>query len=129
MLKLLLIAVGGATGSVLRYLVAGWSQQLAGSGFPLGTLVVNCSGCLLIGFLGALFSPLSPHLVREEYRVAILIGLLGGFTTFSTFGWETFTLINAGQFARAAGNVAGSVLIGLAGVWLGYRCGERLFGL
>jgi CrcB protein len=124
-LKLGLIALGGGLGSVLRYLIAGWVQPLARLGFPLGTLVVNVTGCLAIGFLHAYFNP---RLVREEYRIAILVGVLGGYTTFSTFGYETFTLTRAGEFARAAANVLLSVLLGLAAVWIGYRVGQRLFG-
>ncbi|MCP4248982.1 MAG: fluoride efflux transporter CrcB [bacterium] len=126
MVKLLLIAAGGGVGAVLRYLVAGWGQRLGDGSFPWGTLIVNCSGCLAIGFLAALFA--GPHLIREEYRVAILVGLLGAFTTFSTFGWETFALANTGQFALAAVNLVASNGVGLLAVWLGYRVGGHWFG-
>ncbi len=126
MLKILLIAAGGGAGSVLRYLMAGWVQRIAGATFPAGTLLVNVTGCLAIGVLSALFSA---TLVREEYRMAILVGVLGGFTTFSTFGLETFSLLNSGQALRALANVLLSVCVGVAAVWLGYRLGERVFGV
>jgi CrcB protein len=127
MLKIILaIAAGGAVGSVGRYALGGLVQAATGGTFPLGTLVVNVAGCLLIGSLGAYFA--GPHLVGETWRAALLIGLLGSFTTFSTFGWETFELINDGQFARASLNVLGSVAIGLAAVWLGYRITEHWVG-
>lgn len=127
MTKLLFIAIGGAIGAVLRYSVAGWAQRATTGAFPLGTLAVNLSGCLAIGFLGALFA--GPWLVREEYRFGILVGLLGGFTTFSTFGWETFSLSNDGQFGLAAANLLLSNALGLFAVWLGYRVAEKFYGL
>lgn len=123
--KLVLIAAGGAIGALLRYGVAGVVQKWAGPGFPAGTLVINVLGCFLIGLLGALFAA---SLVREEYRLFVLVGVLGSFTTFSTFGWETFELMNDGQFLRAAINTLASVIIGLAGVWIGYRIGEMWGG-
>ncbi len=126
MLKLVLIAAGGAVGALLRYAVSGSAQKLTSGTFPVGTLCVNVTGCILIGFFGALFA--GPHLVREEYRVALLIGLLGAFTTFSTFGWETFSLANAGQFWLAGLNIALSNGAGLVAVVLGYRLGTKWFG-
>lgn len=125
-LKLLMIAVGGGVGALLRYALAGWGQGLAGDSFPAGTLLVNAVGCLAIGVLGAAFA--GPHMVREEYRVALLVGVLGAFTTFSTFGWETMMLANDGQFRLAALNVILSNGIGLTAVWLGYRLATRWFG-
>jgi CrcB protein len=127
MTKLLFIAIGGGIGAVLRYSVGGWAQRLTQGSFPVGTLAVNLSGCLAIGFLGALFA--GPWLVREEYRFGILVGLLGGFTTFSTFGWETLSLSNEGQFGMALGNILLSNALGLFAVWLGYRVAERIYGL
>lgn len=126
MFKLLLIAAGGAVGSVMRYLVAGWGQSLIGGWFPLGTLVVNVTGCLLIGALAAFFA--GPQLVREEYRVALLVGVLGAYTTYSTFGWETLTLARDGQLRLALVNLLLSNVLGLAAVWFGYRVTEQWFG-
>jgi CrcB protein len=124
--KLLLIGVGGGIGSVLRYLVAGWGQSLTDSAFPLGTLIVNVSGCLLVGFLGALLT--GSVLVREEHRIAILIGVLGGYTTFSTFGRETFLLAGDREYMFALLNLLLSNGLGLTAVWLGHRAAERWFG-
>ncbi len=126
MMKLVMIALGGGVGAVMRYGVSGWGQRLTTGTFPLGTLVVNVSGCLVIGLLGALFA--GPHLVREEYRVAVLVGVLGSFTTFSTFGAESFSLLNDGQVRSALVNILVSNAFGLAAVWFGYRLGERWFG-
>src|SRR5512140_63025 len=127
MIHYVLVALGGGLGSVLRYMVAGWGQKLAPGAFPLGTLVVNIIGCLLIGFLNAAFS--GPIPIRQEYRTALIIGILGGFTTFSAFGWETFSLANDGEHFRAALNILLSVGLGLVAVWIGSRLAERLFGV
>lgn len=116
------VALGGAIGSVARYLVQGWVQTTAESrgrlvAFPWGTLVVNLSGCLAIGLLAGLFQ--ERLLVAPETRSFVLIGILGGYTTFSSFGWETLALARDAGFALALGNVVASVALGLAGVWLG----------
>jgi CrcB protein len=126
MLKFFLIAGGGALGSVLRYLVQGWVQTLSGGVFPLGTLAVNIVGCLAIGFLNKAFT--EALLLRPELRLALTVGVLGGFTTFSAFGWETFSLANDGQTLRAGLNVLLSVGSGLAAVGLGYRLAEHWLG-
>jgi CrcB protein len=125
--KLVWIAIGGGVGSVCRYLLSGWGQRLAGESFPLGTLVVNATGCLLIGLFAAAFG--GALIVREEIRLAILVGVLGGFTTFSTFSLETLALINDGQFGRALANVLLSVTVCMVAVWIGYRVGERWMGV
>jgi CrcB protein len=127
MKTLLCIACGGGLGAVLRYAVSLGCQRLAGGVFPVGTLTVNVTGCLLIGFLGALLS--GPFLLRDELRLGLLVGALGGFTTFSTFGWETFALLNDGEWSRAAANVVGSNVLGLGALWLGYRLAEQLGGV
>lgn len=123
MLKLAMIALGGAAGALLRYGIAGLVQRLSGGTFPVGTMTVNIIGCLAIGIIGAAVT--GPYIIREEYRALILIGLLGSFTTFSTFGWETFELINERQLLRAGANILLSNALGLAGVWLGYRLAVR----
>jgi len=127
MVKLLLVAAGGGMGSVLRYLIAGWGQRLIAGPFPVGTMLVNIVGCFCIGFLNAAFS--GPILIRQEYRIALTIGLLGGFTTFSAFGWETFALANDGQGIRAMMNLLLSVTLCFAAVWIGYRLAEKCFGV
>jgi CrcB protein len=103
MMKWVLIAAGGAFGSVLRYAIQGWVQRLTSGSFPVGTLAVNVSGCMLIGFIAAALT--GPILVREEYRIGLTVGILGGFTTFSAFGLETFNLANDGQLRLALANV------------------------
>ena len=127
MVKILMVAAGGGLGSVLRYLLAGWCQEWTGSSFPIGTLMVNILGCLAIGVLNTLF--LGPIPIREEYRIAVTIGILGGFTTFSTFGWETMSLANDRQWLWAGANMMCSVGLGLAAVWIGTRLAEKWFGV
>ena len=125
--KLLYIAVGGGLGAVLRYLVSGWGQRASGSAtFPWGTLVVNVLGCLAIGALGAAFA--GPHRVREELRLLLLVGILGGFTTYSAFAFETFMLVDERQFARALGNVVLTNGLCLAAAWLAYRLVQQVRG-
>ncbi len=124
--KLILIAMCGGLGAVTRYAVSGWVQRATGSVFPWGTFAVNATGCLLIGLLAAFFA--GPTLVREEYRVAILVGLLGGLTTFSSFGWETLALATDGQWGWAIGNVLLNNAVGLVVAWGGYRIGGFVWG-
>ena len=107
MRQLFLIFLAGGCGSLMRYSVAGWAQRLSGGTFPVGTLIVNTVGCAAIGFLAPLLT--GPVLVREEHRVAVLVGLLGGFTTFSSFGWETVSLAEDGQRWLALANILTSV--------------------
>jgi CrcB protein len=126
MSKVVLIFVGSGLGGVCRYALSGWAQRLGNGSFPLGTLMVNLVGCLVIGFLSAAFA--GRWLVREEYRIAIIVGVIGGFTTFSAFGVETFALLNDGQYVPAVANVAASVVFGLSAVWIGYRLAERWLG-
>lgn len=127
MSKLLWIALGGGGGAVARYVVGGWAQRWSGASFPFGTMTVNVSGCLLIGLAMAKFG--GPHLLRDELRLALVVGFLGGYTTFSTFGYETFMLANEGQPRWALGNMLLTNGLGLAAVWFGYRLGERWFGI
>jgi CrcB protein len=126
MIKLLCIFVGSGLGGLLRYAMQGWVHRATGVSFPAGTLVVNVLGCLVIGFLTALVT--GPVLMREEYRIGLTVGLLGGFTTFSTFGLETFALANEGQIWWAVLNVVLSCGCGLIAVWFGYRVAENVFG-
>jgi fluoride exporter len=127
---LLAVTAGGALGSAARWLLAGWAQrrtaELGGAAgiFPVGTLAVNLVGCFLVGCLATLFE--ERLTLAPATRVFVLVGLLGGFTTFSTFGYETIALLRAGGFAPAMLNVGASVLLGLAGVWLGMALGRAL---
>jgi len=126
-MKYALIMVGGAVGSLLRYILQGWGQALTNDTFPLGTLGVNVVGCFAIGFLNYLLT--GPWPIRAEYRIGLLVGLLGGFTTFSSFGWETFSLANEGQGMRAMMNMLLSITVGFIAVWLGFRLAERWYGV
>lgn len=111
------IAIGGAIGSVLRYLVQTQSAQWFGSDFPYGTLLVNVVGSLLIGFLS--FTLVHRLNVPEEVRMTLLVGFLGGFTTFSTFSLETIALMQQGSFLSAFSNVILSVGLCLMACFLG----------
>ena len=94
----LLIALGGAAGSLLRYSLGGAVQRLSASGFPVGTLVVNVSGCFIIGVLVRQFMNMQ---LSPDLRALLIVGFCGGFTTFSTFSAETLGLIEGGEYARA----------------------------
>ncbi len=116
---ILLAGLGGFIGSAGRYLVGGWVHALMPFGtFPLGTLVVNVSGCFLIGLLGGLVE--ARQLFGPDLRVFLLIGVLGGFTTFSSFAYETLALSRDAEILRALLNVAAQVVLGLGVAWLGY---------
>jgi CrcB protein len=112
----LLIAVGGAAGSVLRYAVGRAVQGASASGFPIGTMVVNVSGCFLIGILVRQFLNMQ---VSPELRALLIVGFCGGFTTFSTFSAETIGLIEGGEYARAASYVVLSVALCLGATFAG----------
>ncbi len=128
MLKWTMIAAGGAAGTLLRYAVSGLVQRWGGETFPFGTLVVNSIGCLLIGFIGGVVLT-GTVLWREEYQAAVMIGLLGGLTTFSSFGWESLSLARDGQLGWAMGNIALNNGIGLLAVWIGYRAAVATQGV
>ncbi|WP_456385170.1 fluoride efflux transporter CrcB [Desulfolithobacter sp.] len=116
--RLAIIGMGGFTGAVLRYLVSGWVQDRSGSiVFPFGTMAVNMLGCLVIGLLSQLVE--TRGMLSVETRAFVLIGLLGAFTTFSTFGNETLNLIRDGRMGLATANAGSQVVVGLLMVWLG----------
>ncbi len=127
MLKWLMIALGGAVGSLLRYSFQGWVQRLVGGTFPVGTLVVNVTACFILGFLGGIFA--GPQLIREEYRIGLTVGVLGGYSTFSTFGLESFNLANDSEYGLAMLNMVVSCVAGFIAVWIGYRVAERWAGV
>ena len=117
--KLLLIGAGGFIGSILRYVVGGAVQTLSQSiAFPYGTLAVNILGCFGIGFLSELVD--TRAFISTDTRAFLIVGILGGFTTFSAFGNETMNLIRDGEATLAMMNVGTQVLLGLGAVWLGY---------
>lgn len=117
-MKLCIIGAGGFVGAVLRYQVSGWVQYRSGSiVFPFGTMSVNLIGCFVIGFLAYLIE--SRSLLSSETRGFLLIGLLGSFTTFSTFGNETLALIRGNRLELAVLNAGIQVFAGVCMVWLG----------
>ncbi len=120
MLKLLLVGAGGFAGAIARYLVSGWVYRFSPltSALPVGTLAVNVGGCLLIGFLHGLVE--TRQLLTPETRLLLFIGFLGSFTTYSTFGYETFNLARDGQLAELLLNIALHLLFGLSAVWFGH---------
>ncbi|MBI5649661.1 MAG: fluoride efflux transporter CrcB [Chloroflexi bacterium] len=118
MSNILLVGIGGFIGSILRYLVSGWAQQISRSvEFPYGTLAVNLIGCFIIGALAQLAD--ARGIFSSEARAFVFIGILGGFTTFSSFGNETMNLLRDGESLRAFANVSAHIVLGLGAVWLG----------
>ena len=123
-MQTLAIAGGGAMGALLRFWMSTGIYNVFGRGFPYGTLAVNVLGSLLMGFLYVLLIdklPLGPN-----WRAALLVGLLGAFTTFSTFSMETLNLIEEGELTRAMLNVALSVVLCLLAAWLGVLAGRTV---
>ena len=110
-MRLLLIALFGAIGTLARYGLQGVVQIKAGSIFPYGTLLINLTGCFLLGLVGQL--TLNRMIISPDWRVAIAVGFFGGYTTFSSFGWETAKMLEAGEWLRAGTYVASSVVLGL----------------
>ena len=116
--SIIFVAVGGAFGSVFRYLLGTWTQTASKSlDFPYGTLTVNLLGCFAIGFLAQLAE--ARGVFTSETRAFVFIGILGGFTTFSSFGNETINLLREGENWNALANVSANVIFGLILVWLG----------
>ena len=116
--SVIFVALGGALGSVSRYLLGTWTQTLSKSiDFPYGTLTVNLIGCFLIGTLSQLAE--THGVFTPESRAFVFIGILGGFTTFSSFGNDTINLFRDGETLNALANIGANVIVGLMLVWLG----------
>jgi CrcB protein len=114
------IAIGSAIGGVLRFLCSGLIAERIGEVFPWGTLAVNVAGSFVIGFFFTLTGPDGRLLVGAPARQFVMIGLCGGFTTFSSFSLQTLNLARDGDWLRASTNIVGSVVLCLAAVWLGH---------
>ena len=114
----ILVGLGGFVGSIVRYFVGGWvHRSLSLSTFPVGTLVVNVSGCFLIGLLGGAVA--ARQAFGPDARLFLMIGVLGGYTTFSSFAYETLSLVRDAELARAGANVVLQIVLGLAAAWGG----------
>lgn len=124
MYQILAIAAGGAVGALLRFYVSTGMHALLGRGFPYGTLIVNISGSFVMGFFYVLF--LERLQVTPEVRAALLVGVLGAFTTFSTFSIETLSLLEDGEITKAALNIVLSVSLCILAAWLGVISGRQL---
>ena len=124
MQQLLAIAGGGALGALLRFGMSNNVYRLLGRDFPYGTMAVNVLGSLLMGFLFVLF--VERMVVSAEWRSGLLIGLLGAFTTFSTFSFETLALFDAGASIKALVNIIASVVLCLVATWLGMILGRQI---
>ncbi|HEX2748740.1 MAG TPA: fluoride efflux transporter CrcB [Verrucomicrobiales bacterium] len=121
MTQVLLVGAGGGLGAMMRWWVAGAISGRMGSATPAGIFIVNISGCLLIGLLEGILSQRG----WDGWKPLLIAGLLGGYTTFSTFGAQTFEMIRSGGFGLAALNAAGSVVAGLLAVWAGLAMSGR----
>jgi CrcB protein len=127
MQNVLLVGLGGFLGSVLRYLLSGAVQDWTkNSSFPYGTLTVNVLGCLVIGLLAQLSE--ARGALTPETRAFLIIGVLGGFTTYSSFGNETVHLWRDGEMFLGFANVAAQLVLGLGAVWLGRLLGHKIWG-
>jgi fluoride exporter len=126
MMAYLWICLGSALGGGCRYWVSGVVAQRFGESFPSGTLFVNVSGCFLIGLIAALTDVEGRFMIAPVARQFLMIGVLGGYTTFSSFSLQTLTLMQDGEWLYAGGNVLLSVILCLVAVWLGHSAGEFL---
>ncbi len=119
------VALGGALGAVSRFWLSSWVNQRYAGNFPLGTLSVNLLGSMLFGFLFVIIFSLSVH--REPLRLAVLVGFMGAFTTFSTFSFETMRLIQEHAIGLAVLNICSSCLLCVLGCWIGDWVAKALF--
>jgi len=124
MIKYLMVGIGGFLGSVLRFWVGGYISDRMDMRFPYGTFIINCTGSFLIGFVITLLTEKGHW--SPNWRYLIPIGFIGGYTTFSTFEYETFRNFQDGEFLVAGLNVAASVVLGFISVWLGVITGRTI---
>ena len=125
MIQLLVVGFGGFIGAIARWGLSGLVQRVAPYSFPLGTLLVNVLGCLVIGALMAAAD--GRQWLSEEGRLFLTIGILGSFTTFSTFGYDTFALFRGGDMPMALANVGLNLAVGLAAILVGHALGRGVF--
>jgi len=120
MLSYFWVTLGGAIGSAARFWISGIVAQRYGETFPYGTLTVNVTGCFIIGLFAALTEPEGRWLVSPSFREFFMIGICGGYTTFSSFSLQTLALAHDGEWFRAAGNAIASFALCLLAVWVGH---------
>lgn len=120
LLSYLWVAAGGALGSVARFWFSGVVARRFGETFPWGTLLVNATGCFIIGFFATATAPDGRWLAPAGFRTFFMVGICGGYTTFSSFSLQTLNLAEDGEWLLAGGNAVGSVVLCLAAVWLGH---------
>jgi len=126
MLRFFIIGLGGAIGTILRYIMGGLDYRFSNGVFPVSTLVVNVTGSLVIGFLWGIVDRFE---ISPDIRLFIFIGILGGYTTFSTFSLETFNLMRDGEYRIAFVNAALSVALSIGAVFAGYIASKTLMNL
>lgn len=114
------VAIGGALGSMARYAMSGYVAATTGGVFPYGTLAVNVTGAILIGFLATLSGPDSRYFIPAPGRIFMMTGVCGGYTTFSTFSLETANLMRDGEWTAALANAGFSVVLCLMAIWVGH---------
>lgn len=124
MQKYLLIALGGAAGSVLRYWVGSTISGRTGTRFPFGTFVINLNACIIIGFTLTYFGKRAD--LNPAWRFLVPIGFIGAYSTFSTYEWETLSTMRSGAFALAGLYAIGSLILGLAATWAGTALADLL---
>jgi CrcB protein len=129
MIAYLWVAIGGALGSISRFWLSGFIANRFGQTFPWGTIIVNVTGCFVIGFFNTAAGTEGRWLVSPAARTFFMVGICGGYTTFSSFSLQTLNLANEGEWLRAGMNVLLSVALCLLGVWLGYLLAANINSL
>jgi fluoride exporter len=123
------VAIGGALGTTARYWLSGVVARMVGETFPWGTLVINVTGSFVIGFFAALTGPDGRVFVGSTVRLFVMVGLCGGYTTFSSFSLQTLNLMNDGEWTSASANIGLSVALCLIGVWAGAMLASVVNGM
>ena len=121
------VAIGAGVGGLSRFYLAGFIQQRAGADFPAGTLIINITGSFLVGFIMRI--ALQSDIISAETRTLLTTGFCGGYTTFSTFTYETALMVDDGEYSRAALYVGASLVIGVVAMYLGFAVANRLLAL
>jgi CrcB protein len=121
------VAIGSALGGMARYWCSGFVARLVGEVFPWGTLIVNVSGSFVIGAFAALSATEGPFIIKPDLRIFVMVGICGGYTTFSSFSLQTFALMRDGEWFWASANCVFSVVLCLVAVWLGNAAVSALF--